>query len=297
MFAAACSESSDNSGNNETPSAPECTSNGDCASRTDGKTECHAALQVCVGPQGSTPECTRNDDCASNAEGKTQCNTTYLVCVKPQVSTPECTSNDDCASNAEGKTQCNTALQVCVNPQVSGKCGDKMEWSDKYNVCVYPIASNSDLQALAQNWNSEGKGAYPTDSGEPIFLIKSSINMGTLDSSWKGIGSSLKPFSGIVYGEDKTITASFSEATGLFGYTKGAIIQNISFSFTANDSYGLIANNVEGGSFKSIAIEGSGNYSNLTSVGTLFNEINHAEFDNIQSTFSIDVTCVFDQLL
>ena len=261
---------------------PECTADTDCSSRTDGKTKCDTTNKVCVVPTAN-PECTADTDCSSRTDGKTKCDTTNNVCVTPTAN-PECTADTDCSARTDGKTQCDTTNNTCVAP--TNKCKDKQEWNDTLALCVYPLSSKSDIESLANTWNSKGKNAYPSDSDEPVFLIKDSINMGTLTSTWKGIGSSLKPFSGTVYGDGNTITVSFSKSAGLFGYTKDANIQDLNMSVTANGTSGLIANSVEGGSFKGIGIEGSAKFSDATNTGVLFNEVAEAEFDNIMSTVS-----------
>ncbi|MDR0965117.1 MAG: hypothetical protein LBM75_01180 [Myxococcales bacterium] len=113
---AACGDDKDDKDNNNN-TEKECTLNSDCASRSDGKTECNTTTNKCVAPEIEEPECTQHSDCAGRSDGKTECDTTTNKCVAPQVVDPECTTDEDCADNAEGKTECDTDAQKCVEPQ------------------------------------------------------------------------------------------------------------------------------------------------------------------------------------
>ena len=65
---------------------------------------------------GIQSECTSNADCADRSDGKTACDVAKKECVAPVVDEPECTSDADCADRSDGKTECDTDEQVCVAP-------------------------------------------------------------------------------------------------------------------------------------------------------------------------------------
>ena len=94
----------------------ECNEDTDCATRTDGKTTCDTASNVCKCPAGKVPnadgtacvECKTNADC-KNAY-KPVCNTANNTCVG-------CTEDADCAGNRI----CNTANNTCKCPAMGTK--------------------------------------------------------------------------------------------------------------------------------------------------------------------------------
>ena len=97
------------SGKSTSLDEPECSSNEQCASRTDGKTECDTVNLVCVKPANEA-ECIKDSDCASRMDGKTECDTVNLVCITP-ATTPQCgnnkiESNESCDQNELDGKQC-----------------------------------------------------------------------------------------------------------------------------------------------------------------------------------------------
>ena len=120
-----CSEESKDNDNPTQQNENACTSNADCAARTDGKTQCDLINSLCVVPLAPGQECTSDADCSARTDGKTQCDTALHQCVAPAPAANECTGNADCSTRTDGKTQCDTASHQCVvpnNPQAT--CGD-----------------------------------------------------------------------------------------------------------------------------------------------------------------------------
>ena len=145
---------------NSSSDTSECTSNEQCANRTDGKTLCNMVHFVCVSPQNGpeTKECTSHEQCANRADGKTQCDLNNLVCIIPQngPETKECTSNEQCANRADGKTQCDLNNFVCIIPQsgpetkectsdeqCANRTDGKTECDQINNICIPPQSSET----------------------------------------------------------------------------------------------------------------------------------------------------------
>lgn len=113
MGAAACGDSK------EKPSKLECTSNAQCADRTDGKTECDLIHNVCVEPSVQD-HCDADEDCAGRTDGRTKCDTTLNLCTTPSgnTCTPE-TQETDCASKLCGEDgTCKTVKMVNCDTNV-----------------------------------------------------------------------------------------------------------------------------------------------------------------------------------
>ena len=94
----------------------ECTSNSQCAERTDGKTECDLIHNICVEP-ADMGQCDGDADCAERTDGRTKCDTTLHLCTTP--STSSCTRDDECASQLCGDDHtCRTVKMVDCDKNV-----------------------------------------------------------------------------------------------------------------------------------------------------------------------------------
>ena len=128
----------------------ECTSNSQCAERTDGKTECDLIHNICVEP-ADMGQCDGDADCAERTDGRTKCDTTLHLCTTP--STSSCTRDDECAS------------QLCGDDHTCRTV--KMVDCDK-NVPEHAIVANNALKVAVNfdgtNWEAPAVCPWTCDS-------------------------------------------------------------------------------------------------------------------------------------
>ena len=104
-------------------------------------------------------------------------------------------------------TDCTVNLSACTK---NTTCGTNQTYIPQYDVCAHNISSMSDLRSLSNNWNAHGPDYYVTQPGKkPAFILTKDINLNT--DTWKGIGENY-PFSGIFYGNNKTISGALNSS-------------------------------------------------------------------------------------
>ena len=158
-------------------------------------------------------------------------------------------------------------------------------------------SSSSKIYGEGEHGDSESD-AWEINSVETLIKLRDDVNSGSVSSGkyfiltadldisaytdWEPIGlNSSKPFSGYFNGNEHTITVNISNSTlsyvGLFGYTQGGAIQNLSVEGTVKAEYdtniyvGGIIGNVKGTTLNNCNFDGTvttkpGDYSTVGGI-------------------------------
>ena len=164
----------------------ECNEDTDCAGRTDGKTTCDTASNVCKCPAGKVPnadgtacvECMSDTDCANRTDGKTTCDTTNNTCVSTY-----CTDNTDCKSSEYCEI---TETENCSVPTTSTCTILDSGTEATYNGKTFLYSSGSMTWWSARNWClAHGKNLASLSDLSCSYSSYNCVDWGSDD--WEGL--------------------------------------------------------------------------------------------------------------
>ena len=154
--------------NFDTSDCYECMAEADCATRTDGKTQCDTDNKVCVLP-GLQIICDHNNvadedescdgtdlrgkqcsDMGSYAGGELKCNNDCSFDISGCF---ECVSSADCEGRLDGKTECDNVSHTCLEP---GTTQAHFEWLTDYSCGMDTFEGNVSYSAMT----SENHAVY-----------------------------------------------------------------------------------------------------------------------------------------
>ena len=247
----------------------------------DGKTDCDDSdcAEFCKTPENTSEAC--SDEIDNDGDGKTDCDDSDCAefCKTPENTSEACSDETD--NDGDGKTDCDDSdcAEFCK------KCADNQTYIAKYDVCAHNIRSKDDLISLCDTWNTSGDKTYITEDGKPAaFILTRDITLDNLD--WPGIGSSSKPFNGIFWGNNKGIYGRLTTDTGLFGYSKDAVFEDLLLNLTVSgDNLGFLGFSGDSITVNNITVIGNATNKSYQVSGLLYRSNGHSIFQNINITF------------
>ena len=174
--------------------------------------------------------------------------------------------------------------------------------------CAEIIATANDFLAFRNRWNA-GEYTQTGAASDLAFIVVDDINLGSATSiapeNWEGVGTKDEPFSAIFLGNGHVFSAiktagtteqrltfgsETASAVALFGYTKGAYIENLQVRMNfsgASQVAGLIAN-AEKTTVSRVTVSGEIGAENI--AGGVVAQFSGGSLKNIVSSSNVTVS-------
>ncbi len=182
-----------------------------------------------------------------------------------------------------------TASTAGAPEEATDNCSEETSAGSGIFLCGYELAANIDANASCPNYDGSNGDDLRTGGGS------NADDCGAGQEAWAPVGDNSNRFTGILEGNGHSISNLYYQGNtrhnGLFGYTSGAVIQNLSLdnvyinSSNINAVVGGIAGRMRGGSIIGSHVTGS-----LTGriTGGLMGSNNNVTISNSYSTGSVN---------
>ncbi len=265
-----------------------------CSDKTDndndGDVDCDdddcKTLDICKTIEINNETC--SDKADNDNDGDVDCDDddckTLDICKTIVINKETCSDNID--NDNDGNIDCKDSDCAAFCPTVT--CGDNQMYVPKIEMCAYKISNAGDLISLRDTWNASGAASY--NSPGPVFALADDIALGSI-SGWVGIGTEDKPFTGVLIGNDKTISGTLkcTDDCGLFDVMYTAVVADLKLSLnvSTNSAFaGLMASLAQSITAYNITLSGS-----VTSaqIAGGFSAIGSGEYKNITDNANVKV--------
>ena len=144
---------------------------------------------------------------------------------------------------------------------------------------IFDAATLSELMEYHNNYSGEG---------QVYFKLQKDIDLS--ESNWTPLGTSDNPFTGVLLGNGKTISGltfsgTASSAYGLFGYTDGAVIEDltvssVNISLSSAQDAGAVVGYASNTIFTNVSVE-QANISSQGNAGGIVGQANGADVSDV----------------
>lgn len=144
---------------------------------------------------------------------------------------------------------------------------------------IFDAATLSELMEYHNNYSGEG---------QVYFKLQKDIDLS--ESNWTPLGTSDNPFTGVLLGNGKTISGltfsgTASSAYGLFGYTDGAVIEDltvssVNISLSSAQDAGAVVGNANNTTFTNVSVE-QATISSQGNAGGIVGQANGADVSDV----------------